>query len=336
LLVTDVSNGVKGGTTQYTVQGETDQVTDIVWSPSGEFVAFVAAPHGDQHVFYVYAVGAGLPTDLGAGSAPSWSPDGQSIAYVGGSYPDENIWITTTNNPASRQLSFETNHAWGRPAFMPDGQALIVATADRNNMGAQGNTSYGLERLEMDGSGTRTPLPGAARIEGARLPYDLRFSPDRTRLSFSTSAHFSACASPGAYYVSDPDGGNRQELISPSLKGSIDSSKERYHVGLSYAWSPASDALVIAGAVADCDTNSPTMGQLIAGPQLSVLGLDGTEKLVIPGLLHGPSVDRTGALIAAAHYQSPADVNPMVELYSAQTGQMVLSVGSGNSPQFQP
>jgi len=51
LLVTDVTNGVKGGTTQYTVAGESDQVMDLVWSPSGEFVAFVAAPHGEQHLF---------------------------------------------------------------------------------------------------------------------------------------------------------------------------------------------------------------------------------------------------------------------------------------------
>src|SRR6476620_2010251 len=136
LLVSDVTNNVKGGTTQYTVAGESDRVTDLVWSPSGEFVAFVASPKGDQHVFYIYALGASTPTDLGPGSEPAWSPDSQSLAYVGGTYPDNNIWISTLDNPSPHQLTSETNYAWGRPAFTPDGQSLVVAGADRNFMGA--------------------------------------------------------------------------------------------------------------------------------------------------------------------------------------------------------
>ena len=215
LLVTDVTNGVQGGTTQYTITGESDQVSDIVWSPSGEFVAFVSSATGEPHIFTIYALGQSSPTDLGPGSSPAWSPDSQSIAYIGGTYPDDSIWVTTIDNPAPRQLTFETNYAWGRPAFTPDGQSLVVAGADRFNMGAQGNTTFTLESLALDGSGTRAPLPGATPFEGARLPYDLHFSPDGTRLAFSTSFHLSACASPGAYYVSNADGSDRQEIVSP-------------------------------------------------------------------------------------------------------------------------
>jgi Tol biopolymer transport system component len=167
-------------------------VTDLVWSPSGEFVAFVSAAQGDPHLFYVFALGASSPIDLGIGSAPAWSPDSQSIAYIGRTYPDDSIWITTIDNLVPRQLTFETNYAWGRPTFTPDGLALVVAGADRNNMGAQGNTTFTLESLALDGSGTRTPLPAATPIDGGRLPYDMHFSPDGTRLAFSTSMHFSA------------------------------------------------------------------------------------------------------------------------------------------------
>jgi dipeptidyl aminopeptidase/acylaminoacyl peptidase len=338
LLVTDVTNGVWGGTTQYTLEGESDQVTDIVWSPSGEFVAFVSAARGELHLFYIFALGQSSPIDLGLGSAPAWSPDSQSLAYVSGNYPDDNIWITTIEDPAPRQLTFETNYAWGRPAFTPDGQALVVAGADRFNMGAQGNTTFTLERLELDGSGTRTPLPSGTPIEGGRLPYDLRFSPDGGQLAFSSSFHLSACASPGSYYVSNADGGDRLEYVSPSLLAAIDPGKEHYHVGLNYAWSPASDALVVLGTVVDCDFNSPTMGQVVAGPQMSILALpEGvSERLVIPGTFHSLSMDRTGTLIAAAHYKDYQDLNPMVELYSAQTGELVLALGPGNNPQFQP
>jgi WD40 repeat protein len=337
LVVTDVTNGVQGGTTQYTVQGESDKVRDIVWSPSGEFVSFVSAAQGDPHVFYIFALGQSSPTDLGPGSSPAWSPDSQSLAFVGGTYPDENVWVTSIENPAPRQLTFETNYAWGRPAFTPDGQALIVAGADRFYMGAQGNTMFTLERLALDGSGTRTPLPGAASVDGSRLPYDLYFSPDGSRLAYSTSMHISACASLGAYYVSSPDGGNRAEYISPSLKELVDPGKERYFVGLNYAWSPTSNALVIAGTVVDCDPNSPTMGQVIGGPQISLLQLDGiTEGPIIPGRFFGLSMDRTGTLIAGANYMDLQSPNASVEIYSAQSGQLVLSLGPGNSPQLQP
>ena len=337
LLVTDVTNGVKGGTTQYTVAGQSDQVTDLVWSPSGEYVAFVSAATGTPHLFYIFALGQSSPTDLGPGSAPAWSPDSTSIAFIGGTYPNENISVTTIDAPSPRQLTVEPNFAWGRPAFTPDGNSLVVAGADRNNMGAQANTSFVLDSLALDGSGTRLPLPGATPLDGMRLPYDLRFSPDGSKLAFSTSSHWSACASPGAYYVSNPDGSNRQELVSPSLKTAVDPGQEHFHVGLSYAWSTASDAIIALGNVIDCKLDSPTVGHVLAGPQMSVIGLDGSEGLVIPGFFYGISMDRSGTMIAAARFlEGFADLNPNVEIYSAQTGQPILSLGPGSSPQFQP
>jgi hypothetical protein len=251
------------------------------------------------------------------------------------SYPDDNIWITSIENPAPRQLTFESNHAWGRPVFTPDGSALIVSTADRLDMGAQGNTSFTLERLPLDGSGTHAQLPGTARLEGVRLPFDLRFSPDGTRLAFSTSYHLSACASPGFYYVAQADGSNLQQFQSPSLVPAL-SEPERYYVGLDYAWAASGDALLANGIVTDCDFNSPNMGQVVGGPQMSILRLDGTEGLVIPGMFHSLSIDRTGTLAAAAHYRNIEDLNPVVEIYSLQTGQVALTLGPGNSPRFQP
>ena len=337
LLVTDVTNGVQGGTTQYTVAGESDQVMDLAWSPSGEFVAFSSVAMIDPHLFYIFALGQSSPTDLGPGSALSWSPDSKSIAYIGGTFPDENIYVTTVENPAPRQLTFESNYTWGRPVFTPDGGALVVAGTDRNNLGASGNTKFTLETLALDGSGTRTPLPGTQPFDGVRLPYDMHFSPDGTKLAFSTSYHLSACAAPGAYYVSNADGSNQQTVVSPSLKPSIDPAQERYQVGLSYAWTPASDGILALGNVIDCNLTNPNPGSPIAGPQMSIVGLDGSERTIIPGFFYGLSMDRTGTQIAAAHHQDGfQDPNPVVEIYSAQDGQLLLSLGAGFNPQFQP
>jgi hypothetical protein len=337
LLVTDVTNNVQGGTTQYTVAGESDQVMDLAWSPSGEFVAFTSVAKIDPHLFYIYALGDSSPTDLGPGSALAWSPDSQSIAYIGGTFPDENIFITTVENPSPRQLTFEKNYTWGRPVFTPDGGSLVVAGTNRDNLGASGNTTFTLETLALDGSGTRTPLPGAQPFEGVRLPYDMQFSPDGSKLAFSTSYHLSACAAPGAYYISNADGSNLQTVVSPSLQPAIDPTQEHYQVGLSYDWTSTSDGIVALGNVLDCNLNSPNPGTPVAGPQMSIIGLDGSERTIIPGFFYGLTMDRSGTEIAAAHHQNGfQDPNPVVEIHSAQTGQLILSLGNGSNPQFQP
>lgn len=333
LLVTDVTGGVKGGTTQYTQPGVDDQVTDLVWSPSGEFVAYTAPIGIDTHLFVVFAVGAGTPVDLGPGAEPAWSPDSTRLAY----WREGNLWIAPVASPAPQQLTFETNWGWGRAAFTPDGGALIISGNSFDLMGASGNTGFRLERLDL-ASGARAPLPGMQGGEplAGRLPRDVRFSPDGQRLAFSTSFHLSACASEAAYYVADADGGDLRTLISPSLAAALAPPNEYYHQGFSYAWSPAGDALAVTGLVRDCTFGAATEGQVLAGPQLSVLGLDGVERLIIPGEFSYVSYDRTGQFIAAARTTDPATYATSVHLYSTQTGQLVLDLGPGSNPQFQP
>jgi hypothetical protein len=70
---------------------------------------------------------------------------------------------------------------------------------------------------------------------------------------------------------------------------------------------------------------------------MSTIGLDESEGLIIPGFFYGISMDRTGTFIAAAHFlEGFQDLNPNVVIYSAQTGQLVLPLGPGSNPQFQP
>lgn len=49
------------------------------------------------------------------------------------------------------------------------------------------------------------------------------------------------------------------------------------------------------------------------------------------------SVDRTETLTAAAHLDDRfQDLNPNIELYPAQTGQLLLPLEPESNPQFQP
>jgi Flp pilus assembly protein TadG len=140
LLVTDVSANVQGGTTQYTLAGESDQVSDLVWSPSGNTWRLSHQPNPSR-TFFIFSrwVRARLWTWVRAPHLPgrrtaSRLPiSAHSLMRISGSQPSK---------PGPRQLTFETNYAWGRPVFTPDGESLIVAGTSRDNMGASGNTNF--------------------------------------------------------------------------------------------------------------------------------------------------------------------------------------------------
>ncbi len=330
LLVANVAGDVLGGVTQYTVTGVDDAVYDLVWSPSGEFVAFTSWATGDSHLFVVYAEGAGTPVDLGPGSAPNWSPDSLEIAYV----RDDNVWITPMDPAVGppRQLTFQTNWGWGRPTFQPDGSALIVTGVSRDFMGAQGNTEFVPQILSLDGSGALSPLAAFTTPIFGRLPFDLRFSRDGARFAFSSSAHLSACAGLSDYYVANADGSGLQTVTSPSLAALEDPANDTYLVGTSYDWAPDGLALLAQGQVMSCAAaNAGTM----LGVQVSLLGLDGSESLILPGFYSNPSFNAAGdrfAVASAPDFAAPAS---RVHLYDL-TGALILDVDEGWQPVFQP
>src|SRR5579859_428943 len=327
LLVTDVTGGAVGGTTQYTQAGVNDGVYDTVVAASVKFIAFVSAgTNRDAHVYVVYAVGEGTPVDLGPGEQPNWSPDSARIAFV----RDGNIWITPADNPQPMALTNKQNWGWGRPTFTPDGSALIVSGQPFDNMGGQGNTEFDLETLALDGSGTMTPLPGmTAKING-RLPYDLKFSPDGSKIAFSTSWHLSACASAGAFYVANADGSSMAQMNSRQLSALLQPNQDFYYIVQGYAWQPHSDGLLIASLVFDCTNFAGTH----LGEALSSVPLSGNETVLAVGFFASPSYDRTGSLIAAAQPGEQGGAGQVVLLDAG--GHPVVTVGPGGLPVWQP
>jgi len=336
LLVTDVTGGANNGTTQYTQPGVDDKVIDVAWSPSGEFVAFVSgAKEGEARLFVVYAVGAGTPVDLGPGVSPAWSPDSRTLAFMSTNYPDNNIWVTTIENPERRQLTFETDFNWGRPVFTPEGSALLVAGNSFAETGATGNTTFALERLALDGSGARERLPETRELGGYQLPFDLRFAPDGQRIAFSANAHISACAAQGAAFIGNADGKGISDYYIGSLQQAEEAEQDRYYLTNDYAWLADSSGILISAQVRDCAPVAPEPGKSIAGPQLTVVKLDGAQGLTIAGQFAFPSVDRAGQFVAAARYES-FDAPGRIQLLSLADGRVVLDLGEGLLPQLQP
>jgi hypothetical protein len=328
LLVTNVTGDVLGGTTQYTLPEVDGQVLEFYWSPSAEFIAFTASRPDNVHIEYVYAVGAGTPVDLGLGNNLAWSPDSTRLAFV----RDNNLWQITLESGALQQLTLNgAEWAWGRPVYTPSGDALVAGGALYNDMGAQGNTSFWLYQIPLDGSGALTQLPGlAAQIEG-RLPRDLQYSPDGAHLAFSTSWHISACASQADYFVMNADGSDRHSLVSPSLAAAANPGAEIYFLGFSMAWTPGSDGLLQSGQVRTCANFS---GDLVAGPQLSIVNLSGAESAILPGEFDSLSFDRSATrigVVARPDFAAPGEVR----LYDL-SGNLALTVGPGEGAALQP
>ncbi len=328
LLVTDVTGGVRGGTTQYTRLEIEGQVLDFTWSPSGEYIAFAASLPDNVHIFYVYVLGAGTPVDLGVGNDPAWSPDSTRLAFV----RDNNLWQQTIEGGPLQQLTFNGSEwAWSRPIYTPAGDALIDSGARYDNMGAQGNTSFYFYRIPLDGSGASAQLPGLAAPVDGRLARNLTYSPDGLRLAFSTSWHLSACASEAAYYVMNADGSDRRALVSPALAARADPAHDIYFLGFDFAWTRASDGLLQTGLVRTCADFS---GALVGDPQMSIVNLSGAESGIIVGQFDSLSFDRSGAYIGAV--VRPDEVGPgEVRLYDL-SGHIVLTIGPGELAALQP
>jgi dipeptidyl aminopeptidase/acylaminoacyl peptidase len=326
IIVADVTGGVLVGTTQLTQPGVNDGVYDMLWSPVGPLIAFVSATGGDPHIFVADSSGATPPVDLGLGGQPNWSPDGTHLAYV----RSGNIWLTAVDNPQPAALTDKENWGWGRPIFTPAGDALVVSGAPFEMMGAQGNTEFTFSTLPLDGSGSLTPLPGQDQPVDGRLPYDLRFSPDGQKLAFFTSWHLSACQSAGAYYVLNADGGGLTTMNSPSMTALLVPNKDITYIGLGFAWKPGSDGLLITSLVIDCTDFAGTQ----LGAQLSSLGFDQQESVIAAGYYSSPSLDRSGSIVAVA--QQADQTSPSEVILLATNGNLVLDIGAGQQPAFQP
>ena len=92
-----------------------------VWSPDGQFVAFVSDRDGDDEIFILGRDGTlrQLTENDAKDSDPAWSPDGSQLAFTSDRDGTVAIWLMTVDGTDARRLADGS-----KPAWSPDGGAI--------------------------------------------------------------------------------------------------------------------------------------------------------------------------------------------------------------------
>ncbi|MGD8898276.1 MAG: protein kinase, partial [Acidobacteriota bacterium] len=223
------------------------RLTDLSWSPDGEWIAFVekAAEDHPARIFRlslttlekqaVSAPPAGTLGDL----FPSFSRDGEHIAFVRGPSPDWgglDVWIQSLAGGEPRQLTFAEYQFCYYPAWTPDDREVLFSaegsTFRINVDGGEPQPALGLGQNAVGASfrGSRmvymqrtTRRPDIWRIQGRSAPRleraperliassrdddNAAYSPDGRKLAFSSER-----TGVDNIWVSDADGSNEVQL----------------------------------------------------------------------------------------------------------------------------
>ena len=224
------------------------RVIQFAWSPDGNALVYVAQAADSPQLFLIRQDGS-APEELGPGMDPAWSPDGSYITFRQG----DHIWLMASDLSESIRLTQQSGWAWGNPVFAPDGRHVLAAGADKAQMDAYGNASFFFYTFPITVGASLTPLPGMTRAEEGRLPDNLRFSPDGTRLAYYTSFQGSPCFIPGDYRVLQADGSGARSLVPDVVWSQITTDTERFMGGGSFAWSPDGSRVVLTAAIYQCE-----------------------------------------------------------------------------------
>jgi dipeptidyl aminopeptidase/acylaminoacyl peptidase len=194
---------------------EGQELTDVVFSPTGNAIAFVrggnknqagevpnpaSEPTGAKQEVWVVDVRTGRPTRIGEGVGPVFSPAGDNVAYL----REGHLWTVPVIGGKERKM-FEIRGNVSAPQWSPDGSQLVFASTrgDHGFITIYDSHSNRFHFLSPSIDRDVAPRwsPDGKRIAFVRL-FNINdsFAADRERLQ------------PWAIWVVDAQSGNGKEI----------------------------------------------------------------------------------------------------------------------------
>jgi dipeptidyl aminopeptidase/acylaminoacyl peptidase len=207
--------------------------SDMVASPDGSRIAFVAHDGGQSDIYVMNRDGSGLRQVTGTpdnDDQPAWSPDGARIAFRRWNYigTPHDVWVVNADGTNARNLTADLPGEQRAPTWSPrlaDGSVRVAfAHVTRGPAYLRGQ----IYSVRDDGSDARAVTP----LDDARLDDAPAWSPDGRSILFVRTGgeHM------GDLWLVDANGANARALMAASVEPPFEQR--------SPAWSP--DGLLIA------------------------------------------------------------------------------------------
>lgn len=115
------------GTNRIQITNNLARESDPIWSPDGEYIAFVSEADGDSEIYVMRADGTDvrqLTHNNNDDYDPAWSPDGTQLVFIRWESGGSELYVMNNDGSLERPLTSD-NHLKEFPIWLPSGDAII-------------------------------------------------------------------------------------------------------------------------------------------------------------------------------------------------------------------